>query len=385
MDAVNNGWLLADIISASLGTRDIGALPCGGIDADTPRRLSSVARRHDLSHLLHGGLSAAGVELDAETSSALQQEELVSVLRYKNIEHDYAQICGILSEAHIPFVPLKGSVIRAYYPRPSMRTSCDIDILIHESDLDAASASLVSAGYRQGVREFHDVSLYSPAGVHLELHFSLKEAVDGIDPVLDTVWDYVEPTSSGSMCEMRRDFFLFHIIAHMSYHFVSGGSGLRSLLDLYIIGRGMHVSPADARHLLEPAGIYTFALRMFELAEACFGTGERNGDMELILSYILSGGTYGLISNKAAMKRSEGKGTFSYILSRLFPSYEIMSQRYPRLRRVPVLLPFYWVVRFFAMLRKGEAKRSLNDAMTNKNVKAEDIDRAQKIRDLLAI
>ena len=41
-----------------------------------------------------------------------------------------------LEKAEIPFLPLKGSVIRKYYPEPWMRTSCDIDLLIHKEEAD---------------------------------------------------------------------------------------------------------------------------------------------------------------------------------------------------------------------------------------------------------
>ena len=71
-------------------------------------------------------------------------------------------------------MPLKGSVLRASYPQDWMRTSCDIDILVHREDLERAVELLVEKKqYRREVTNLCDVSLYAPSGVHLELHYDL--------------------------------------------------------------------------------------------------------------------------------------------------------------------------------------------------------------------
>lgn len=58
--------------------------------------------------------------------------------RYKTINCELEQIGKTLEKANIPFILLKGSVIRKYYPESWMRTSCDIDILVNELDLNSA-------------------------------------------------------------------------------------------------------------------------------------------------------------------------------------------------------------------------------------------------------
>lgn len=72
------------------------------------------------------------------------------------INHEYNRICDALESVEISFLPLKGSVLRQYYPEPWMRTSCDIDILVHENDLEKTTEYLVrDLGYiydRKGPR-----------------------------------------------------------------------------------------------------------------------------------------------------------------------------------------------------------------------------------------
>ena len=122
---------------------------------------------------------------------------MVAVLRYEKINYELECLRETLNEAKIPFIPLKGSVIRQYYPEPWMRTSCDIDILVHESDLEAATSAVVEKlSYEEEGKGSHDIGLFSPGGVHLELHYSLIESdiIGKADRMLEPVWEQVSPT-----------------------------------------------------------------------------------------------------------------------------------------------------------------------------------------------
>ena len=72
-----------------------------------------------------------------------------------------------------------------------MRTSCDIDILVHENDLEKTTEYLVrDLGYIYDRKGPHDVSLYLQSQLHLELHYTLIG--DGVAKssceVLKNVW-----------------------------------------------------------------------------------------------------------------------------------------------------------------------------------------------------
>ena len=72
----------------------------------------------------------------------------MSVYRNEQIKYAFAQICDTFELSSIPYIPLKGSVIRPYYPKESMRTSCDIDILVKEENHEAAIDVLVQRGFK---------------------------------------------------------------------------------------------------------------------------------------------------------------------------------------------------------------------------------------------
>ena len=111
--------------------------------------LYRLSKAHDVAHLVGDSLSKCGVF--ANLPDTLEENEratiekikakfdeqiFTAVYRYENINYELERLKETLEEAEIPFILLKGSVIRKYYPEPWMRTSCDIDILVKKEDLD---------------------------------------------------------------------------------------------------------------------------------------------------------------------------------------------------------------------------------------------------------
>ena len=154
--------------------------------------LLKVAKKHDVAHLLALGLRQNG--LLSKDDSNVENHIFKALYRYEQIRYEHENLCDALEKAEIAFIPLKGSIIREYYPEPWMRTSCDIDVLVHQKDLDRAVAYLTeNLQYTLHGRATHDVSLFTPMGVHVELHFDLVEegrANDAIE-VLSAVWENV--------------------------------------------------------------------------------------------------------------------------------------------------------------------------------------------------
>ena len=84
-----------------------------------------MSAKHDVIHLLALGLKQN--ELISKENSEIEKYILKAVFRYERLRYEYNNLCDALEKAQIPFIPLKGSVIRKYYPEAWMRTSCDID------------------------------------------------------------------------------------------------------------------------------------------------------------------------------------------------------------------------------------------------------------------
>lgn len=150
-----------------------------------------ISVKHDVAHLLVLGLKQN--ELIPKEHDDIEKYILKAVYRYERIRYEYDNLCSALEKAQIPFLPLKGSVIRKYYPEAWMRTSCDIDILVNVNDVERTKNLLVEVyGYKYDGKGSHDISLFAPANIHVELHYDLVE--DGIANesanVLKNVWNY---------------------------------------------------------------------------------------------------------------------------------------------------------------------------------------------------
>ena len=196
--------------------------------------LLKMSSKHNIANLIVLGLRDN--KLIDPNSAETQRYILTTAYRCEYMQDEYKNLCNVLEKAQIPFVPLKGSVIRQYYPEAWMRTSCDIDILIHEEDIEKAKALLVNEhGYTNHGKGSHDVSLYSPRGFHIELHYSLIEEgrANKSAAVLENVWNMVTVRNDWEyFYEMPDDLFYFYHIAHMAKHFETGGCGIRPFIDL---------------------------------------------------------------------------------------------------------------------------------------------------------
>ncbi len=325
----------------------------------TPELLSAVyrlAKQHDLGYAVSHYVYQNQTAIDHELQAQLQQEEMLSVYRCEQMKYTLDEICGIFDEVKVAYIPLKGSVIRPYYPYENMRTSCDIDILIHEDDLQKAIDALQRHDYRCGMRNYHDVSLHSPNDIHLELHFNIQENKDNLDAILKDAWKYAAPTN-GTRYVFTDEFFSFYLFAHMAYHFLSGGCGIRALLDIWVMEHKMGISYSCAEELLKKASIYQFATEMRKLAERCFTYNDRDAFSDMVLKYIFCGGVYGSAENHIAVDKFRHQNCVAYALKRFFLPYKSMVTAYPILVKFPFLLPLCWLARLKRAIFGGKTKR----------------------------
>ena len=202
--------------------------------------------------------------------------------------------------------------------------------------------------------------------------------MDNLDAVLKDAWSYAVPQDR-SQCAFSTEFFAFHIFAHMAYHFVSGGCGIRPLLDIWIMEHKMGISHSCAKELLEKAGIYKFALEMSRLAELCFTRNERDDFSDSVLKYIFQGGVYGSTENRIAVNKSKAKGVIRYTINMLFLPYKFMVKSYPILKKAPYLLPFCWVARWIKALFGGKLKKTVSGMSGANNLSD---DRIKEVTDI---
>ena len=240
-----------------------------------------------------------------------------------------------------------------------MRSSCDIDILIKENDLDRAMKVLQEkySYTSDNHRDFHDVSLHSAGGTHLELHFNIMENMKDVDTVLTRVWEYAKPSTEGScMYELDPEFLIYHILAHMSYHVLNGGCGIRSFIDLYLLEKKVQYDENKLCDICREGGLLAFKTAAENLSLVWMENREHDAVTITFEKYILSGGTYGNQETASEIKHVSNGGKVKYILTRIFQPYGILKEKYPVLRKHKWLLPVCQVRRWIYILSSDRKK-----------------------------
>lgn len=374
----NVSTLFFKILGCALGSAERQDALFSSIDSETLSKLYALSKSHDLAHVVYDVLAEYPCMQESEISFKFQKQKAIATYRYAGIQCELESVCSLLEKEKISYMPLKGSVIRDYYPNPEMRTSSDIDILIHPEDLERTSLLLQNElQYCFSKRSTHDISLFSPGGVHLELHFSLSENDPKLDTVLLGAWNTAALAEGYSYCfRMSHEMFYVYCLSHMAKHFVGGGCGIRPFMDLWIIERKMGYNKEQAANLLSLCGLTRFSEAAKQLTSVWF-ENEKYTDLLLETeAYILDGGVFGNMENEVAISTEKKGGRLRYALGRIFVSIDILKLRYPKLEKYPILYPFYWVVRLFRILLGKDRKnafRELGKTVTMEDAKKQKI------------
>ena len=361
-------------------TQDVAAL----IDAEELERLYRLSKSHDLCHVVAAALEALplGVDTADPYLQKFQKQQMIAIYRYQTATYELGSICDLFESNAILFIPLKGSVLRQYYPQPWMRTSCDLDIMVRRDDLDRATKLLVtSLGYRAENKNFHNVSLFTQSGVHIELHFDLIEEMrhPAFAKILSTAWEDASPLD-GKQYQMgfSNEFFYFYHIAHMVKHFEEGGCGIRPFIDLLVLNRTLTFSQT-LWDMLRQGALLDFESNARTLSEAWFDSGEHTELSRMTEQFILHGGVYGNLENKIAVQQQKKGGRFSYVIKKIFPPYRVLKLQYPVLKKHCYLMPVFVVVRWFRWLFGKNARRTVAELSMNSSISDEKVNSASEL------
>lgn len=283
---------------------------------------------------------------------------------YKGVTQEYEiqSLLDAMEQDGIDCLPMKGWILRNYYPDPLMRSMCDLDVFIKNLDSRKMQAWMEEHGYTADhvEQETHDIYL-KPPYMNIELHRHLtstshlrpseKKQVYAMER---SVWEEnrLEPGKK-HIHRFRTEDFYAHYLMHFYKHFTVSGAGIRFLADGYVFLKreGPTLDRTYLEQRLKPFNLNAFAKRIEEIAMACFEGQPLDADDMLVVDYLMDAGTHGskeVGETLAVVDR--GKGSFSHnrmtsFWKRCFLPLGAMQDRYQNLHRWPWLLPFYWGIR----------------------------------------
>lgn len=378
--------LLMNLISSAVCSRALCDI--GELSEEDLNLLYKITKSHDLSQLLVAPLEKVGaLKPEYAVTEKFKKSLFTAIYRYEKSNFALNEICSLFTDEGIDHMPLKGAVIRAFYPTPYLRTSCDLDILVKQEDVDRASELLASRlNYRMEKKGRYDVSLFTPSGGHIELHFGLNGNNFRHAKSLVNVWQSSETKEiSPHRFEMTPEMFLFFHIYHTAKHFVHGGCGIKPFIDLWIIRNKIGYDEKKAEKLLEDDGLLDFYKKAVSLSEIWFDGKKHTSITNDMEDFVLGGGVYGNFEQHIAISQNKKGGKLGHLLSRMFISYKAMCSYYPSLLKCPLLFPLYQVRRWFRILFCGGRSRAMNEIRMNNNLDQNKKNRAKRLLDELGL
>ena len=341
---------------------------------DKAQQIWELAAAHSVSNIAASQLIKHKLFADNSDMQTIFSQEMYYAMRdSEHRDYELTRVCQALDNAEIPYIPLKGAVIKEYYPESWYRTSSDVDILVHENQLDdAVKALLTIPGYHSGEREKHDISLYSENGFHVELHFLLVEYFPKADKTLSKVWE-CSSKCENYMYHMSNEFYYLYHIIHMAKHFIHGGCGIKPFIDMWLIENKFDFDYKKFIGMLDKCGMKTFYEKVRYVMTVWLENAPGTELSNKIAEYVFEGGVYGTIERMTAVERAR-TGRFGFMMSRLFLPMEQLKISYKILNKYPFLAPYYHIKRIVKVITDGRVGRSVNELKISNDISDEELE-----------
>lgn len=313
-------------------------------------KLFTVSDSHSVANMAYYGVEKLAVKPQGELLKKWAEVRDKALSKDIIQEMELEQLTSAFTQAGVKFITLKGTVLKKLYPQSDYRTMSDIDIFINNDDADKAKKAMLSLGYEvnsleQGV---HDVYYKKPV-MNVEVHRDLfGNEGEEFSPLFEKIWDMAENVK-GKRYNLNVESCFMYIMAHGIKHYNLGGTGLRSFMDIYIFLKHYETDTEKIYSAFEKAGAGKEYRIFLDLAAMWFGGKPFTPECRKEEAFVISSGTYGNFENMVT-REMEGQSKGNYLFKKLFPGIKFMREQYPVLRRVPVLLPFCWVVRWIKAL-----------------------------------
>lgn len=356
------------------GTKPEEAL-LANIDMEALLRL---AKAHSVSAMVCMALEQTDAFQHAAETTRLKWLDAKNKAVRKNmlLDAERHQLEKEFAEHGIWYMPLKGSILKDWYPKFGMREMADNDILFDASKRKEVKAIFQGRGYTvKGYNKSNHDEYEKPPIYNFEMHVSLFPGTyKELTEQYENVKEHLLPVDGTAyqFAFTPEDFYVF-VLAHAHKHYSYSGTGIRTLADIYImnqkLGGTMNWEYVDSE--LRGLGIFSYERESRELAQKLFGIAELPTEANLseaeqqMLAYYLGASTYGTIENRTLnqMQKLQPDGGAitahtkrKYLLSRIFPGREWCKACAPTVYKYPVLLPFFWVWRLAV---KGVKRRDI--------------------------
>lgn len=302
-------------------------------------------------------LAASALEKAIELPEVFEQAKKKSIRRIALFDIERGRIYAQLNKEKIWHMSLKGIILKEYYPAFGLREMSDNDILCDADRMDDIKRIMEALGFQCTVYDERVDDTYVKTPVSFEMHRNLFDERES-----ELFHSYYKDIKSRLLPDDKGDYeyrftpedFYLYMIAHEYKHYILGGTGLRSLLDIYVYLKRWNdkLDWEYIRRESDKLKISEFEEKTKALSKATF-LGVSLGDTEKEeLIYYISSGTFGsnehALYNRIADKMAGDDGAKSkmkYLKDRLFLPLDELEYRYPFFYKHKFLIPILHVYR----------------------------------------
>ncbi len=378
------GQYLSHLISCTINSTEPDA-PFEGMDW---ARLFRLACFHKAESLIFPTVKKLPLPADILNKFTYNNHRMIA--REARQEIEAQKIFSLLKEKNIPFIKMKGIVMKHFYPMPYMRSQTDIDLCMSKEDRLLCAPIMKELGYKVFSSNENTDEYEKDDFFYYEMHSSLSTSF-AFSKLYDNPFSNVKPADDNIGYVFTDEYFYLHIITHLYKHFIVEGCGIRFLCDMYIFKNTHPNMDIDyVRSLLAEYGMADFYDSIIKLIACLFDGKPFSTEQAEIATFIFKCGDHGNnnIRNLAMSVSRKSHLSFwskiRFTLQIYFPPAKELKLKYPTLEKAPVLLPFFWIKRGFSTLFfKREAIAEQNKRI--KSVHSVEIKEAQRVRALLKV
>lgn len=331
-----------------------------------------VFKRHHMSTLVYDGAVRCGIDRNLPVMRKLFGEYCRALMISERQMGEVSRVYSAFDEAEIDYMPLKGCVMKARYPKPELRIMGDADILIRLEQYDKIVPIMEGLGFTEKIESDHEL-VWIHKDLYLELHKRLIPSYNrDFHVYFGDSWGLAK-VRRGSRYSMTAEDELIYLFTHYAKHFRDGGIGCRHVTDLWVYLRS--ASKVDESHVqreLNKFGLLKFYRLTRELIGVWFEDAPETDMSAFLTELVFNSGSFGksdqrVVSRAVRDKRHSILGINSrllYLWQTAFPGADVLKDKYTVLKKAPWLLPMVWLVRpFYKVLFEkdtlGEQERNL--------------------------
>lgn len=351
------------------------------------KKIYPLFKFHSLVPFLAHAKNLDLLDITEAESKDLDKIHKTAIYKLAFQEEEFILIKKSLSSQNIPFLSLKGPLIRKLYPSPEMRTMADLDIIVPKKDLKRIKSLMATLGYEmahQGGN--HDVYHKEPF-MNVEMHRNMIDESYELSKYYINIWDKVIPKEDGSTEQIlsNEDTYLF-IVAHSAKHYGAGGTGVRSVCDTYFYLKCFNnLDQSYIQTELSKLHLTQYEHHLRNLAFGWFDKEPLEKEDIIMGDYLLHSGVYGVQRNSVisalaleSQIESLRYRKIKYLWKRAFPPFKNMKSIFPILGYLPILLPFFYLYRLAKGLFTGKVMSQTSEL---KHIKEKDVKSHQEIKE----